>query len=412
MKINQHTHRLLLANRKTTKEFWALVASVPFGVREVEYAFQQVQDWGLLKMISKVASSINDSLASVADAVQHVRETSGATMRPARGLGLAAEERRLPTPPARVWDRLGIERENAMNAERMMWCWPLEITDYQEIPMPADAKLVCCRLEGDTPYLWVTCNRTLLPVGARGVLMVTSGEAFTDSGRRYIDTFQVPHESTCYHVFECEVPEEELRQEPVEEQAANPTHHECSVCGYAWKHGTHGGHHCISRLKERCQRLTLSLSKIEQWFREFPVRNIAGDENCCYECRFWTRINDCAGKCKCGIRYATALPPPTGATTPNFGCILWRSKPAEDETARRTTTAHGLMIHGLPDRALGDGVYDGFWGGYEVKFTVNDRLYSATTKDGIRAPRAPCLVTYIGGRMTVALTKGEGDRDE
>lgn len=35
----------------------------------------------------------------------------------------------------------------------------------------------------------------------------------------------------------------------------NPTHHECSSCGYVWAHGQHGGHDCHGRLKAMIEAL-------------------------------------------------------------------------------------------------------------------------------------------------------------
>lgn len=52
-------------------------------------------------------------------------------------------------------------------------------------------------------------------------------------------------------------------------------------------------------------------------------------------------------------------------------------------------------------KRLPDGVYDGIWGGYVVRFVVNGVDYEAQTRDGIKTPRAACKVTSKNGKLTV-----------
>lgn len=47
----------------------------------------------------------------------------------------------------------------------------------------------------------------------------------------------------------------------------NPTHHTCPDCGYAWKHGEHGGHSCVARLKDALQRLRDGARRLDNQMR-------------------------------------------------------------------------------------------------------------------------------------------------
>ena len=54
---------------------------------------------------------------------------------------------------------------------------------------------------------------------------------------------------------------------------------------------------------------------------------------------------------------------------------------------------------------LPDGVYDGVWGGYVVRFSVDGIDYEAQTKDGIRTPRAECKITSKDGNLSVEVAR-------
>lgn len=54
-----------------------------------------------------------------------------------------------------------------------------------------------------------------------------------------------------------------------------------------------------------------------------------------------------------------------------------------------------------PNIVIPDGVYDGIWGGYRVRFYVDGVKYEANTSDGIRTPCAECTVTVKDGLITV-----------
>jgi len=51
---------------------------------------------------------------------------------------------------------------------------------------------------------------------------------------------------------------------PRRHKGMNPTHHTCPDCGYVWKHGEHGGHNCVPRLKEKIEKLKSALRRVDQ----------------------------------------------------------------------------------------------------------------------------------------------------
>jgi len=54
-----------------------------------------------------------------------------------------------------------------------------------------------------------------------------------------------------------------------------------------------------------------------------------------------------------------------------------------------------------------DGVYKGVWGGYKVTFFVEQDIahYEVDAVEGIRTPKATCVVTVEGRNITVETTK-------
>jgi hypothetical protein len=52
-----------------------------------------------------------------------------------------------------------------------------------------------------------------------------------------------------------------------------------------------------------------------------------------------------------------------------------------------------------------DGEYEGTWGGYVVRFHAHDKAYQAKTRDGIRTPSAPVIVTVKDGKCEIELRK-------
>lgn len=54
---------------------------------------------------------------------------------------------------------------------------------------------------------------------------------------------------------------------------------------------------------------------------------------------------------------------------------------------------------------VADGVYDGVWGAYTVRFDVAGAHYEARAEAAIRTPQTPCKVTSKDGRLTVEATE-------
>ena len=54
--------------------------------------------------------------------------------------------------------------------------------------------------------------------------------------------------------------------------------------------------------------------------------------------------------------------------------------------------------------ALPPGEYRGTWGGYEASVEIEGVQYHLVTRDGIRTPSAPCIVTIRDGSVTIRTT--------
>lgn len=52
-------------------------------------------------------------------------------------------------------------------------------------------------------------------------------------------------------------------------------------------------------------------------------------------------------------------------------------------------------------KEIPDGVYDGIWGGYNVKVFVGDKVYWLTSDIGIRTTASPCVITKDDCGFTV-----------
>jgi hypothetical protein len=50
---------------------------------------------------------------------------------------------------------------------------------------------------------------------------------------------------------------------------------------------------------------------------------------------------------------------------------------------------------------LPNGEFDGIWGGYEVKATIHGEKYRFRVDNGIRTPRAECIVFIQDGNVGV-----------
>jgi hypothetical protein len=50
-----------------------------------------------------------------------------------------------------------------------------------------------------------------------------------------------------------------------------------------------------------------------------------------------------------------------------------------------------------------EGEYNGFWGGYRVRFDVDGSEYECKMRDGIRTPAARCTVRVKNGSITAKI---------
>jgi len=47
-----------------------------------------------------------------------------------------------------------------------------------------------------------------------------------------------------------------------------------------------------------------------------------------------------------------------------------------------------------------DGEYKGFWGGYNVRFTINDQNFEFESESGVRGMNIPVIVSVKNGVVT------------
>lgn len=68
--ISKQTADLLLANRKTKRDFLGLVSSSPFSLRDIEWAFLEVREYEDLEIAIDTASELNMPLVETARGIR------------------------------------------------------------------------------------------------------------------------------------------------------------------------------------------------------------------------------------------------------------------------------------------------------------------------------------------------------
>jgi hypothetical protein len=80
--------------------------------------------------------------------------------------------------------------------------YPLTITDYQDIALPAGAKPLCVQMQDERPCLWVLVNADREPDHTLTVRIVGTGNPFPDAEEcTYVGTFQMFAGGLVWHVF-------------------------------------------------------------------------------------------------------------------------------------------------------------------------------------------------------------------
>lgn len=91
-----------------------------------------------------------------------------------------------------------IEGENVLS--KVIYKYPIEITDFQFVSIPRDSKILTSQLQDDKLCLWVLCDPDK-PLLDRRVFIIGTGNPFNGlaPGISHIDTVQV--EGSARHVF-------------------------------------------------------------------------------------------------------------------------------------------------------------------------------------------------------------------
>ncbi len=82
-----------------------------------------------------------------------------------------------------------------------IWKFPLELTDRQELLMPAGAKILDIQVQRGVPQLWALCNPDA-EKEMRTIVIYGTGHLVPDEYGKYIATFQVSNGALVFHAFE------------------------------------------------------------------------------------------------------------------------------------------------------------------------------------------------------------------
>lgn len=83
-----------------------------------------------------------------------------------------------------------------------IWKWPIEITDYQTIKVPAGTRLLTVQVQRGTPCIWGLCDERMGLQEHRRIGVYGTGNPMPDDPGKYLGTFQVHEGAPVFHVFE------------------------------------------------------------------------------------------------------------------------------------------------------------------------------------------------------------------
>ena len=83
-----------------------------------------------------------------------------------------------------------------------IWNFQLTMTGEQEIFMPAGAKALCVRMQGNLPQLWALIDESCFAAKAkRKVLVAGIGHLFEIDSSAYDYVGMIEHYASVWHVF-------------------------------------------------------------------------------------------------------------------------------------------------------------------------------------------------------------------
>ena len=87
-----------------------------------------------------------------------------------------------------------------------IWKFPLQVTDVQEVVLPARAQILACQMQGKILCLWVLLDpvkAVSLPKENHCIRIIGTGHPIPpEEALCYIDTFQMDDGTLIFHVFE------------------------------------------------------------------------------------------------------------------------------------------------------------------------------------------------------------------
>ena len=72
---------------------------------------------------------------------------------------------------------------------------------YTTIQVPHNAKVLCAKVQGSQPCLWVELERTMVTVERKFVTLGT-GDLFNSKDYVYIDTVLLDNDMLVFHIYE------------------------------------------------------------------------------------------------------------------------------------------------------------------------------------------------------------------
>lgn len=79
-----------------------------------------------------------------------------------------------------------------------VWKFPLALTDYQQIDMPAGSEILTVQVQDGRPCLWAKVDKKA-QASRRGIFIVGTGHLMPVNAKAYIGTFQ--RQILVFHVF-------------------------------------------------------------------------------------------------------------------------------------------------------------------------------------------------------------------
>lgn len=82
-----------------------------------------------------------------------------------------------------------------------IWKWDLEVTDWQAVLAPKDAKFLSIQMQGDSPKLWALCDEKA-DKESRYIAIYGTGNPIPEDPGEFINTFQMHGGEGAFHAFE------------------------------------------------------------------------------------------------------------------------------------------------------------------------------------------------------------------